>query len=124
MLEEKINNFNRMYAINKQLLDTLRKIGFKIAVFSAKYDYPLPNDFSNLLGKAAELLEELSHPTVNNKSCNICNKLNPENAEYCCHCGSSMIISSLSPECDNESNTRKSDRTAIKVVSHLRVILG
>ena len=83
---------NRMYEINKQLLETLEDIGFKIVEFARKYNYPLPSDFSLLLGKSTSIIKELNHPTNISKSCSVCNRLNPENADYCCYCGSSLGI--------------------------------
>lgn len=95
LVEEKIKDIKRMYNINKQLLETLGDIGFKIVEFARKYNYPLPSDFSLLLGKSTHLIKELNHPTSINKRCSVCNKLNPDNADYCCYCGSSVVITRI-----------------------------
>jgi len=108
LFDKKIENFNRMYEINKQLLEILENLGFNIVNFSKKYNYPLPSNFSFLVGKAKNLIHELNHPTNINKGCSVCNKLNPENAEYCCYCGSSLVITRMRQDDDN---TRKGDRT-------------
>jgi len=49
----------------------------------------------NYLNEAKKLIYELNHPTSINRICSICEKLNLENADYCCYCGSSLIITRI-----------------------------
>ena len=84
-----------MYEINKQLLNVLHRIGFKLVNFADKYNYPIPSDIPNLLDESQSLIHELNHPSLLSKKCSVCGKLNIENADFCCYCGSSLIITRI-----------------------------
>ena len=95
---------NRMYEINKQLLDVLHKIGYGLVDFAKQYNYPIPSHIPKLLGKSQNLINELNNPTKIDKVCNVCNKLNPENAGFCCYCGSSLLITRMRQGNDSPDN--------------------
>ena len=86
---------NRMYIVNKELLEVLHKIGYNLIDFAKKNNYSIPTDILDLFNRAKNLINELNHPIILNKQCSVCNKLNPENAEFCCYCGSSLIITRM-----------------------------
>jgi len=101
-----------MYELNKKLIMVFRNIGFDLLHFADEYNYPIPPNLRNYFDEAEKLIFELNHPTSIDKRCSICGKLNPENADYCCYCGSSLIITRMrqqdkSPvnatECKNDS---------------------
>lgn len=83
--------------------------------YGKKNDIELPYEIKPLLGQAYRYMHELKNPTNLNNECSICKKLNPENADYCCYCGSSLNITKISPDLlqskNNDSNHPKSDRT-------------
>ena len=81
--------------MNIKLSNILIEITSKLIKYSKKYEFELPYDIKPLLEQAYRYMHELKHPTVLNKYCSICNKLNPENADYCCYCGSSLVITRI-----------------------------
>ena len=78
MYNDEIDDLKRMYNINKKLLNTLHKIGFDLIHFAKKYDYPIPKNISSLLGESQQLINELTQPTGNSKTCYVCNNLSPQ----------------------------------------------
>ena len=108
MNNNEIFEIHQMHILNKRLLSTLYKIGFDLAHFAEKYGYQLPSDFPVLLEETENLIHALNHHENINKSCSICGKLNLENAEFCCYCGSSLIITRVR---QLDDTTRKRDRT-------------
>jgi len=105
----------RIYNLNKKLLGVLHNIGFDLLNFADKYNYPIPSNLKNYLDETEKLMTELEYPTIINKKCFVCNKLNPDNADFCCYCGSSLIINQVSPDLlhpkNKDSNHPNSDRT-------------
>ncbi len=105
----------RIYELNKKLIFVFRNIGFDLLHFADKYNYPIPKNLRSYFDEAEKLITELNHPTLINKTCSVCGKLNPSNGDFCCYCGSSMIITHISPdllhEKSGDSNHPKSDRT-------------
>lgn len=108
MFDNEIKEIKRMHSLNKQLLEVLHNIGFDLLHFADEYNYPIPPNLRNYFDEAEKLIFELNHPTSLNKKCSLCNKLNPENAEYCAYCGSSLVITRMR---QSDDSTRKSDRT-------------
>ena len=113
MVEER--NFNNIIQLNEKLLETLAKTTLELIKYSKENNYELPYEVHSLLKDARKILNEIDNPTIINKKCSVCSKLNPSNAEYCCFCGSSMIITHVSPDVlhgkRGDSNHPKSDRT-------------
>lgn len=92
MHDDAVKDIERIYLLNRKLLKVIGKIGIDIVNFSKEYNYPLPVNLKDSLDEADKLIIELNHPTVIDKRCSICRKLNQEDAEFCCYCGSSLII--------------------------------
>jgi len=115
MHNKEVIDIHRIYNLNKKLLEVLHEIGFDLLHFANKYNYPIPSNLKNYLDETEKLITELNHPTSIDNKCSVCGKLNLENAEYCCYCGSSMIITQISPDVlqpkNKDSNHPKSDRT-------------
>jgi len=107
-LDNTYKEINRMYEINKQLLEVLHKIGFDLVDFAKKYNYSIPSNIPELLDKSQNLINELNHPTSIDKYCSICDKYNPSNADFCCYCGSSLVITRVRQK---DGVTRNGDRT-------------
>lgn len=61
-----------------------------------------------LLKQAKKLVHEINYPTSMTRYCSICDRLNPDDANVCAYCGTSLIITRVRQQDDN---TRKSDRT-------------
>ncbi len=86
---------DRIFILNKKLLGVIKNIGIDIVNFANEYNYSIPSNLRNYVDEAEKLMYELNHPTSISKKCSVCNKLNPENAEFCCYCGSSMVITRI-----------------------------
>ena len=113
------NEIIKIQELNEKLLEMLTKTTIELINYANKHNFELPHNIHYLLKKSRQFLDELNHPTLTNKICSICEKLNPENAEYCCYCGSSLNITQISPDLlqskNNDSSHPKSDRTIIKL---------
>lgn len=81
--------------LNEKLLETLAKTTLELIKYAKENNYELPYEVHFLLKDARKILNEIYNPTNVNKKCSICNKLNPENADYCCYCGSSLVITRM-----------------------------
>ena len=104
--------------------DVLIEITSNLIKYSKTHDMELPYEIRPLLEQAYKYMHELKYPTGVNNECSVCNKLNPDNADYCCYCGSSLIISHISPDLlqpkNKDSNHPKSYRT--KLAQHLYMV--
>ena len=103
-----VKEFVRISEINNRLLDVLTEMAYKIIEYAEKHDLEIPYEMQPLIREARQLIHEQHHPKINNKSCSFCDKLNPEGAQFCAFCGTSLIITRVRQQDDN---TRKSDRT-------------
>ena len=97
-------DIDRIFNLNKKLLGVIRNIGFDLLHFADEYNYPIPPNLRNYFDEADKLITELNHPTSIDKRCSICEKLNPENADFCCYCGSSLGITRMRQNNESPSN--------------------
>ncbi len=110
-----IKKIERLQILNQQLIDVLMKTAYEIIQYAEQNNIELPYKLEPLIEDAQKCVQELKHPTIINKSCSVCKKLNPETADFCCYCGSSLIIKSISPDLlqskKNKDDDPKSYRT-------------
>ena len=90
-----VNEVIRTQLLNNQLLDVLLKTALEIIKYADKHNIEIPYHIYDLTKDAQQILNQIDTPVSINKKCSICDKLNLENAEYCCYCGSSMIITRM-----------------------------
>ena len=101
--------------LNQKLVDVLSQTGYELIQYARKHDIELPYKIAPLLEQAQKYIKELKSPTSINKKCSVCKTFNPSNADFCCYCGSSLIIIHVSPDVlhgkRGDSNHPKSDNT-------------
>ena len=110
-----IEKVERIQKLNQNLLDVLTKTARELILYANEHNMEHPYKIKPLLEQAQKYIHELKSPTKINKECSVCNKHNLENAEYCCYCGSSLVITHVSPDMlhgkRGDSNHPKSDST-------------
>jgi len=85
-----IEEINRITFLNEKLLDVMKEITLEIINYANKHHLELPKNVHSLWKEANTLINQIQPLASVNKKCSICNKLNPENAEYCCYCGTKL----------------------------------
>ena len=103
----------RIAKINDQLLKVLTKLAYELIDYADIHNIEIPYKIQPLLDRAEKLIYEKHNLTPINQTCSVCGKLNLENADFCCYCGSSMNITRMRQQDDV---TRNSDRTRHKVL--------
>jgi hypothetical protein len=93
-----VEKVERIQKLNQCLFDVLTKTACELIQYAKENGIELPYKIHPLFEEINLIISELKRPSVINKSCSVCTKLNPENAEYCCYCGSSLIIARVSPD--------------------------
>lgn len=105
-----IDRIMQIQQLNIKLSNVLIEITSKLIRYSKTHEIELPYEIKPLLEQAHNYMYELKYPIAISKECSICKNLNPENADYCCYCGSSLVITRVRQKDDV---TRNSDRTMI-----------
>ena len=114
-----IERIQRLQRLNQELVDVLSQTVYELMQYARKHNLELPYKIKPLLEQSLVYIDELKSPKIINKSCSVCNKLNPSNADFCCYCGSSLCITRLRYK---DGVTRKGDRTNIRVLVYLSVV--
>jgi len=102
-----IDKIKNIQDLNIKLSNVLIEITSKLIKYSKKTNIELPYEIQPLLQQAYRYMHELKHPTITNKSCSVCNNLNPENADFCCYCGTSLVITRIRQ--DNKSPANETE---------------
>lgn len=90
-----LERIERLQTLNQKLVDVLSQTGYELIQYARKHDIELPYKIVPLLEQAKKYIKDLKSPTSINKKCYACGKLNIENADFCCYCGSSLIITRI-----------------------------
>lgn len=99
-----IQKLERLLTLNSMLLEKLQKITLEIVKYAEEHHIDFPHDIHAIWKDVDSITKQIKSPTKIDKFCPICHKLNQENAEYCCYCGSSLIISQISPDLLHDKN--------------------
>jgi len=103
-----IERIERLQRLNQKLVDVLSLTAYELIQYANKHNIEIPYKIAPLLEQALVYIDELKNPKKISQPCPICNKLNPENADFCCYCGSSLNITQISPDLLHENKNSKS----------------
>lgn len=108
---EEIDRIRHIAKINTRLLYTLSNLSHKLIEHARKNNISFPREeIIPLIEEAKQYMNELDMPTSVNKPCSMCGKLNPENATFCTHCGTTLDV--ISRVRHHSDNTHKGDTTS------------
>lgn len=86
-----IERVERLQRLNQNLVDVLSLTTYELIQYAKKHNIELPYKIESLLKQSLLYIDELKNPTNITERCTICNKLNPENAEFCAYCGTPFM---------------------------------